>query len=135
MPGRHNQISGYTGFQPRYPLAEEPNSAKWVSLQLDREAMLLRLFASIDLNSDGVLSLDEMKRLAEGALIDPEHPGIKAAFAKADFSGLDGMGGDGTLTVHEVIHSTLESTASFSDEQFEAYCAQWIAVAKEVLAK
>lgn len=134
MPGRLNQIASYSGFKPRYPVSAEPQSAKWAGLQLDRESMLRQLFRSLDFNSDGVLTLDEVKRLVNAALLDPEDPMLKDAFATADFSGNDGGGGDGGLTVDELIHSSLESTAALSDEQFDAWCAQWSAIAAEAMA-
>jgi len=134
MPGRNHHISGYTGYQPRYPTADEPQSAKWVNLQLDREAMLRGLFARLDFNSDGVLTIDELKRLAGAGGLDMESPAIKEAFAAADYSGNVGGGGDGVLTVDEVIVSSLEQTASLDDQQFADWCIVWFDIASAALA-
>lgn len=114
------QISGFSGFIPRCPIAADPDASKWTSLVIDREAMLRQMFAAMDLNSDGMVSKEELSKLCKAALVDPEAPMVQAAFQTADFSG-QGGGGDGSLSVDEIIIFNLEQTAALSDEQFDQY--------------
>eukprot|EP00966_Prymnesium_polylepis_P203751 4720421-Prymnesium_polylepis.1 len=68
------------------------------------------MFAAMDLNSDGMVSKEELSKLCKAALVDPEAPMVQAAFQTADFSG-QGGGGDGSLSVDEIIIFNLEQTA------------------------
>lgn len=115
-----SQISGYSGFVPRCPIAADPEASQWTALVIDREAILRDVFAAMDLNSDGVVSKEEVKRLCQVALVDPDDPKILAAFQGADFSGTTG-GGDDALSVNEIIVWNLEKTAALSDDEFTAF--------------
>jgi len=126
----NSQISGFSGFVPRCPIAADPDASKWTDLVINREAMLRMMFAHMDMNSDGQVSKDEVAMLAEAALVDPNSAMVKAAFQEADFSGLGG-GGDGALSVDEIIVFNLEKTAGLTDREFE----EWVHTSMEVITK
>ncbi|KAL1526977.1 hypothetical protein AB1Y20_015666 [Prymnesium parvum] len=125
-----SHISGFSGFVPRAPLSTDPHAVHWTGLTINREQMLRDMFAAMDLNSDGKVTKEEMAKLCEAALIDPDSEAVKGAFLAADFSGSAG-GGDGSLSVEEVIIWNLERSAGLSDEQFE----EWIRYSMEALSK
>lgn len=91
-----------------------------MDLVINREAMLRSMFAAMDLNSDGKVSKDEVAKLCQANMVDPESEAVKAAFQTADFSG-QGGGGDGSLSIDEIIVWNLERTAGLDDAQFEQY--------------
>lgn len=114
----HSQLPGFCGFVPMGPIAADLEASKWLDLVLDREGLMRAMFAAMDFNSDGVLSMDEVAKITTAFGFDPESDAVKDAVATADFSGLGG-GGDGTITVEEHIIFMLERTAAMSDEEFE----------------
>ena len=63
----HSQISGFSGYVPRGPIASDPEASKWVDLQMNRDVLLRSMFAGMDLNSDGMVSREELNKLLKVA--------------------------------------------------------------------